>query len=120
MTDWLSMDTEGVQQQANSFQTAGDALKGVFQPWRNPKLFEAADLGAEYRVEGQSIADGFDQHVVETVNSWYRACATYESILRKCATDIQYTDANFSTEISAITVTDQGGLVLGHQPTNEG
>ncbi|AYF76346.1 hypothetical protein D7D52_23780 [Nocardia yunnanensis] len=115
MTDWLSMNAEGVRQQADSFRSAASELTAVAGSWGNMlaagDTYTAGDLGFEYAAEGQALATGFG-HLAAVVHKWAAACSAFENALRYSADTVQSSDQRFAGEIAAVGFDDAGGLTI--------
>ncbi|MVU81541.1 hypothetical protein GPX89_30410 [Nocardia sp. ET3-3] len=116
MTEWLSMDAEGVRQQADSFRSAASELSAVAGSWNNMldagTTFHAGDLGYEYAAEAQQLVAGFG-HVTDTVKKWSAACEAFENALRHSADTVQSSDQQFAGDIAGVGFDGTGGLTIG-------
>lgn len=116
MTDWLSMNAEGVRQQADSFRSAASELSAAAGSWGNMlaagDTFNAGDLGHEYATEARALATGFG-HLTEVVRKWSSACGAFENALRHSADTVQSTDEQFAGDIATVGFDGTGGLTIG-------
>jgi hypothetical protein len=104
------MNPDGVRQQADSFHAASGSLSEVVGSWGN--MFDPNDLGTDYHPQAQAIVDGFG-HVIDAVQRWSGACAAFGDALTNSANSVQYTDTQFSNDISKVSFDGAGDLTSG-------
>ncbi|NKY86483.1 hypothetical protein [Nocardia veterana] len=112
MSGYLSMNPDGVRQQANSFEAAARGLSEAAGSWKN--MFDPNDLGAEYRKQAQNIADGFN-HVVKAVEDWSSACAAFGTALNHAADTVQNSDSQVSSDLAKVSFDGAGDLTMGEK-----
>ncbi|MEV5651609.1 hypothetical protein AB0L57_25445 [Nocardia sp. NPDC052254] len=110
MSDYLNMNPDGVRRQAESFHSASQALTEAAGSWE--EMFGVGDLGDEYKTFAREIVTGFE-HVTHAVENWSSACEAFNHALTQSANIVQYTDSQFSGDISKVSFDPNGDLSLG-------
>ena len=110
MSDYLSMNPAGVRQQAESFRDASQALTEAVNSWRY--MLDKGDLGPKYEKRALDMVTGFG-HMESVVKNWSEACGSFGNALTQAANTVEYTDTQFSAEISKVSFDDSGELTMG-------
>ncbi|MEV6661655.1 hypothetical protein [Nocardia fluminea] len=110
MSDWLNIDSDTVRAQGAKLQSTAQELSAVSGSWGN--MFDKSDLGTDYAAEAAAIVTGFE-HTTTAVKNWSSACTAFGDALTNSANSLQYTDAQFSSAISKVSVDGKGNLNAG-------
>ncbi|MGW6724493.1 hypothetical protein ACWF9G_01185 [Nocardia sp. NPDC055029] len=110
MSDLLNIDSSTVRAQGGKLQSTAQELSSVAGAWGN--MFDKNDLGTEYAAEAAAIVTGFE-HTVTAVKNWSGACTAFGDALTNSANNLQYTDTEFSSAISKVSVDGKGDLTVG-------
>ncbi len=110
MSDYLSMNADGVRQQADSFHTAASALSSAAGSWVG--MFDGKDLGDHYAIQAADIVKGFTA-VTTAVKNWSDACGSFGDALAYAANTVQSSDNQFSSDIAKVSFNDTTGDLTG-------
>ncbi|MEV6216370.1 hypothetical protein [Nocardia sp. NPDC051833] len=110
MSDLLNIETNTVRTQGGKLQSTAQELSAVAGSWGN--MFGKNDLGSEYATEAAAIVTGFE-HMASAVKNWSSACTAFGDALTNSANSVQYTDDQFSSAISKVSVDSKGDLTAG-------
>lgn len=110
MSDLLNINSDTVRAQGGKLQSTAQELSAVAGSWGN--MFDKSDLGTEYAAEAAAIVTGFE-HTATAVKNWSTACTAFGDALTNSANSLQYTDTDFSTAISKVSVDSKGDLSVG-------
>lgn len=110
MSDFLNIDSDTVRAQGGKLQNTARELSTVAGSWGN--MFDKGDLGPDYATEAAAIVTGFE-HMANAVKNWSSSCTAFGEALTNSANSLQYTDTQFSSAISKVSVDGKGDLTAG-------
>lgn len=99
MSDYLSMNPDGVRQQADSYHAAATALSAAANSWVG--MFDSKNLGEHYTQQAGDIVKGFTA-VTDAVKNWSDACTAFGDALSYAANTVQSGDTEFSNDIAKV------------------
>jgi hypothetical protein len=111
VSDYLSMDPNGVREQANSYDGAAKALSAAAGSWLY--MFDGKDLGDHYMQQAGDIVKGFTA-VTDAVKNWSDACGAFRDALIYSADNVQSTGTQFSNDLAKVSFDGTtGDLTMG-------